>query len=41
MIRLQNSILMWSEFLQFGLEELGFLVCNGFLVENEDIGNII
>lgn len=41
MISLQYSILVGSEFLEFGFEKLGFLVCNGLLVEDEDVGDVV
>lgn len=41
MIGLQYAILMRSELLELSFEQLGFLVGNGFLIENENIGNVI
>ena len=41
MIRLKKSILMCTKLLEFSLEQLVLMVCNLFLVENEDIGNVI
>ena len=41
MVGLEYAILVWSELLEFLLEELRFLVCNGFLVEDEDVADIV
>ena len=41
MVGLEDTVLVRAEFLEFGLEELRFLVCNGFLVEDEDVGYVV
>jgi hypothetical protein len=41
MVRLKQSILMWPEFLQFCLEQLVFIVGDGFLVQNQNLRDVI
>jgi len=38
---LQNAILVRSELLKLGLEELVFLAGRGFLVQDEDVADVI
>lgn len=41
MIGLEDAVLVRAEFLEFGFEKLGFLVCNGFLIEDEDVRDVV
>ena len=41
MIGLEDAILVWAEFLELGLEQLGFLICNGFFIQNQDVRDVI
>jgi hypothetical protein len=38
---LQDPVLVRTEFLQFGLEELVLLTGGGFLVQDEDIADVV
>jgi hypothetical protein len=40
-IRLKDAILVRPELLEFGFEELRFLVCDGLLIEDEDVRDVI
>jgi hypothetical protein len=40
-IRLKDAILVRAELLEFRFKELRFLVCDGLLVEDEDIRDVI
>jgi hypothetical protein len=40
-IGLEDAVLVWSELLELCLEQLGFLVCYGLLVEDEYVRNVI
>jgi hypothetical protein len=41
MICLENSILMRAELLKLGFEQLRFLIRNGFLVEDENLRDVV
>lgn len=41
MIRLKDAVLVRAELLEFGFEELRFLVCDGLLVEDKDVRDVI
>lgn len=38
---LEDTVLVWAELFKFGFEELRFLVRNRFLVEYQNIGDVI
>jgi hypothetical protein len=40
-VGLQDAALGWPKLFQFRFEQLRFLICNGFLVENEDVGDVV
>ena len=41
MVGLEKSVLMRTKFLQLRFEKLTFLSGNGFLIEYQDIGDVI
>lgn len=41
MVGLNNAGLMRSELLELFLKKLGFLVCDGLLVQDQNIGDIV
>lgn len=41
MVGLQDAGLMWAELFEFGFEESGFLVRCRFLIQDEDITDVI
>lgn len=41
MIRLQDAVLVWPELFKLSFEQLRLLVCNCFLVEYENIGDVV
>lgn len=40
-VRLQHAVLVWPELLKLSFEQLRLLIRNGFLVENEDVGDVV
>jgi hypothetical protein len=40
-VGLQDTALGRPKLFQFRFEELRFLICNGFLVEDEDVGDVV
>jgi hypothetical protein len=40
-VGLQDTALGRPKLFQFRFEELRFLICNGFLVENKDVGDVV
>jgi len=40
-VGLEDAVLVWSEFLKLLLEELCFLIGDGFLVEDEDVTDVV
>lgn len=41
MVRLEEPVLVRTEFLQLSLKKLTLLSCDGLLVENQDVGDVV
>ena len=41
MIGLEYAVLVRSELFKLRLEELGVLVCDGFLIQDQDVGDVV